>query len=134
MRLKRLLIPIALGVFVVTGCGSVQVQPKTPAGATTLATRGRLDDPVTNMHNHLACLRGAHLPVQVVGPVKLQVGPAPAGPTIIFTPSPAVAQADQIEGRTEGAEVIGSAEVYPNQGSDGELAAIGGCLAQGVQQ
>ena len=55
-------------------------------------------------------------------------------PTIVFTPSPAVAQADQIKGQSQAAEVIGSALVYPNQGSDRELASIGTCLAQGVQQ
>ena len=52
----------------------------------------------------------------------------------MFTASPAVAQAAQINGKAQPAEVIGSALVYPNQGSDGELASIGACLAQGVQQ
>jgi hypothetical protein len=70
----------------------------------------------------------------VLSPTKLQVGPALAGPTIVFTASLAAAQGAQIEGRAQGAEVIGTALVYPNQGSDGELASIGACLVQGVQQ
>jgi hypothetical protein len=125
---------LALVALAPVGCGTVAVQPTTPSGAEKLASRGKLDDPATDMHNHVACLRGADLPVQVLSPIKLQVGPAPAGPTIVFTPSPAVAQAYQIRDFAPGAEVIGSALVYPNQGSDGELASIGACLAQGVQQ
>ena len=134
MRRAALWPALALAALAAAGCGTVRVQPTTPSGAAKLASRGKLDDPATNMHNHLGCLRGAHLPVQVVSPIKLQVGPLPAGPTIVFMPSPAVAQAAQIQGRAQAAEVIGSALVYPNQGSDGELASIGACLAQGVQQ
>jgi hypothetical protein len=115
------------------GCGSVRLQPSTPSGSRTLASRGRLDSPLTNMDDHLGCLRAAHLPVQVVSPVKLQIGPPPAGPTILFTPSAAVSQADQITGAVQGALVIGTALVYPNQGSTAELNAITSCLAQGVQ-
>ena len=133
MRRAALWPALALAALAAAGCGTVGVQPTTPSGAAKLASRGKLDDPATNMHNHLGCLRGAHLPVQVVSPIKLQVGPLPAGPTIVFMPSPAVAQAAQIQGRAQAAEVIGSALVYPNQGSDGELASIGACLAQGVQ-
>jgi hypothetical protein len=124
---------VAVAVLALAGCGSVRVQPTTPAGASQLASRGRVDSPLTDMRNHLGCLRDAHLAVQVVSPTRLQVGPAPAGPTIVFTSTPGAAQADQIEGRAQSAEVIGTALVYPNQGSDAELSSIGACLAQGVQ-
>jgi hypothetical protein len=137
MRLRRLLtarwLPFAISAVALAGCGAVKVQPSAPSGSTKLASRGRVDSPVTGIHDHLGCLQAAHLPVQAISPIKLQVGSAPAGPTIVFTPSPAVAQADQIEGSVQAAEVIGSALVYPNQGSDAELATIGACLAQGVQ-
>jgi len=39
----------------------------------------------------------------------------------------------QIDGQVESAEVIGSALLYPNQGSTSELNSIEGCLDQGVQ-
>ncbi len=110
------------------------MHPSAPAGSPKLASRGRIDAPTTDMQNHLACLQAAHVPVQAVSPTELQIGPLPAGPTIVFTPSPAVAQSEQIRGVAQGAEVIGSAQVYPNHGSDAELASIGACLAQGVQQ
>jgi hypothetical protein len=121
------------GAVALAGCGSVRLQPSTPSGSPTLASRGRLDSQLTNMDDHLGCLRAAHLPVQVVSQVKLQIGPPPAGPTIVFTPSAAVSQADQIVGSVQGALVIGTALVYPNQGSTAELNAITSCLAQGVQ-
>ena len=130
---KRALSAVAFTALVLTGCGgAVQVHPTTPAGSSTLASRGRVDSPV-KMKNHLACLRAAHLPVQVVSSTRLQIGAAPAGPTVVFSPTPGAAQAYQINGSAQSAEVIGSALVYPNQGSDGEMAAIGACLAQGVQ-
>jgi hypothetical protein len=132
MRPKRLLTAVTFVAVALTGCGAVQVQPTTPAGSTTLAGRGRVDSPV-KMKNHLACLRDARLPVQVVSQTRLQIGPAPAGPTIVFSPTAGAAQAYQIDGSAQAAEVIGSALVYPNQGSDAEMATIGACLAQGVQ-
>jgi len=132
MRSRTLLTAVAFAALALTGCGAVKVQPTTPAGSSKLASRGQVDSPVT-MKNHLACLRGAHLPVQVVSATRLQIGAAPAGPTVVFSPTPGAAQAYQIDGSAQSAEVIGSALVYPNQGSDAELGTIGACLAQGVQ-
>src|SRR5438067_8478974 len=82
------------------GCGAVKVQPTTSAGSSKLASRGDVDSPLTDMRNHLGCLRDAHLPVRVVSPTRLQVGPA-AGPVIVFTATPGAAQADQIDGSAQ---------------------------------
>lgn len=127
--LAALALALALAL---AGCGSVKVQPTAAAGSTQLASRGKIDSPLT-VHNHLGCIRNDHLAVQVVSPTKLQIGAAPAGPTIVFTPTPGAAQAQQIDGNAQAAEAIGSALLYPNQGSDAELTAIEDCLAQGVQ-
>jgi len=124
---------LALAVLAVAGCGAVRLQPTTAAGATTLASRGKVDSPLTDVHNHLGCLRADHLAVQVLSPTRLQVGAAPAGPTIVFTPTTGAAQAQQIDGNAQGAEVIGTALLYPNQASDSELTGIEDCLQQGVQ-
>lgn len=127
----------AVGVLLlaVAGCGgAVKVQPTASANSTTLVSRGKVDSPLTDVHNHLDCLRDDdHLAVQVLSATKLQVGPAPAGPTIVFTPTAGAAQAQQIDGTAQGAEVIGTALLYPNQGSESELTGIEDCLAQGVQ-
>jgi hypothetical protein len=129
---SRWLTPV-LAALALAGCGAVKVQPTAPKGSTTLASRGKIDSPLTAMHDHLGCIRGAKLPVQVVSPIKLQVGPWPAGPTVVFTPTAGAAQADQITGQAQAAEVIGTALLYPNQGSPSELSAIEDCLDQGVQ-
>jgi hypothetical protein len=129
---SRWLVPV-LAALTLGGCGAIKVQPTPPKGSTALASRGKVDSPITDIHNHLGCLRQAHLPVQVVNPVKLQIGTWPAGPTVLFTPTPGTAQADQIQGQAQAAEVIGSALLYPNQGSPTELTAVEDCLDQGVQ-
>jgi len=124
---------VGLVLLALAGCGAVKVQPTAPAGSTQLASRGKVDSPLTDVHNHLGCLRADHLAVHVVSPTTLQVGTAPAGPTIVFTPTAGAAQARQIDGTAPGAEVIGPALLYANQGSDAELTGIEDCLAQGVQ-
>ena len=97
--------------------------------------RGKVDDPRTySAANHLKCLLAHRLPAQKVGRVGLQIGPLPRGPTVHFLPSPGAAQAAQMEGSAgyQGAEVIGSALLYPNQAPDGELSQIESCLSSGV--
>jgi len=98
--------------------------------------RGKVDNPLT-VPNHVACLTNAHLTVSTVvvnGAPGLQIGRPPAGPTVFFTPTNGAAQALQIGGnpKYQGAEVIGSALLYPNQASDNELGKIENCLAEGV--
>ena len=126
--------PLGLAALALAGCGgALRVQPTAPAGSSKLASRGKVDSPLTDVRNHLGCLRDAHLPVIVLSPTMLQIGTAPGSPTVDFSPTPGSAQAYQIDGRVQNAEVIGSALVYPHQGSDAELTAIESCLAQGVQ-
>lgn len=100
--------------------------PSKPVG------RGRIDDPRTSRANRIQCLQQHHLPVTEVGATGLQIGPPPGGPTVQFAPTAGAAQGDQIEAREEGAEVIGAALLYPNQGSDDELSTIEQCLDKGV--
>jgi hypothetical protein len=123
---------LALAAVTVGGCGAAKVQPSTPIGSSKLASRGRVDSPLTSMHNHVACLKQAHLAVQELSPTSLQVGAAPAGPTVVFTATPGAAQGEQIQGQAQGAEIIGSALLYPHQGSPSELTKVETCLAQGV--
>lgn len=131
MRLDQLprprLAPAYVGAIalLVAGCG----QAVNPAHG-----RGVLDSPLTTKTNHLKCLRNQHLPIQVTSPTSVQIGPLPSGPTVHFMPTPGAAQALQITGSTQaqGAEVIGSALLYPHGASDGELKQIETCLGNGV--
>jgi hypothetical protein len=114
-----------LAVLALAACGSTSVHPGN-------AGHGRVDDPRVAQRNHVQCMRDDHLPVQEVGLTGLQIGAQASGPRVVFTPTPGAAQADQIQAEAQGAEVIGSALLYPNQGSDAELNQIETCLAQGV--
>jgi hypothetical protein len=125
MSLAKLLAASCLAVLALAACGSTSVHPRG-------AGHGKVDDPRTAKNDHLACMRGDHLPVQTVGLTGIQIGAPPAGPRVVFTPTAGAAQADQIQALAEGAEVIGSALLYPNQGSDRELNQIETCLSQGV--
>ncbi|MFL5824794.1 MAG: hypothetical protein ACJ764_15290 [Solirubrobacteraceae bacterium] len=114
-------------VTLLCGCSGV-VKP--PRG------HGLLDSPLTGSPDRVACLRAAHLPVQVVDPTQLQIGPLPSGPTVKFEPTPGAAEALQIEGThpAQGAELIGAALLYPHQASNSELTAIEDCLSVDVKE
>src|SRR5579884_1648900 len=93
---------LGLAAALICGCSS-SVKP--PQG------RGKVDDPRTNVSNHLQCMQSQHLPAVKVGRVGIQIGSLPSGPTVHFLPTPGAAQAAQITGlpQYQGAEVIGAA-------------------------
>jgi hypothetical protein len=113
-----------LAIVALAACGGSIAKP--PDG------RGKVDDPRTNQPDRLACLLADHLPAVKVGQTGIQIGALPAGPTIQFVPTTGIAQGLQIEDQEQGAEIIGTALLYPHQAPDGELSLIQGCLQQGV--
>jgi hypothetical protein len=120
-----------LAAVVLAGCGSAAKSEPGAVGTTPQPYgRGKIDDPRTT---HVTCMRKDGMSVLRVGQTGVQVGSPPAGPTIQFLPTPGAAQQVQMSGQVQGAEVIGSALLYPNQSSDGELKKIEDCLAVGVQ-
>ena len=132
MPSAKLVVASGLLATALSACGSITVKPTSASG--TPVSRGRIDDPRTTKNNHVECLRQKDLPVTEIGANKLRVGVWPAGPTVLFTPTPGTAQADQIQGLrwAQSAEVIGSALLFPNQASDSELGKIETCVAKGV--
>jgi hypothetical protein len=132
MSSAKLAVVSSLVAVALAGCGAIQVKPASPAGSSKLASRGKVDDPRTSKTNHVECLRRQGLAVREVGSTDLQIGTTPEGPSVTYTPTPGAAQADQIEGLVPGAEVIGSALVYPHQAPDAELAKIETCVTAGV--
>jgi hypothetical protein len=125
MPSSKLAVASGLAAMVICGCGAAV---KLPQG------RGKLDSPLTYPQNHLTCLRKDHFNVQTLGRYGLQIGQPPAGPTVWFQPTPGVSQGQQLRGvaSAQGAEVIGSAQLYPNGASDGQLKKVELCLSQGV--
>lgn len=122
---KRLVIGLLAGALL-CGCGGA-VKP--PQG------HGLVDSPLTNHPNRIACLRADHLPIQVVSPTELQIGPPPSGATVRFEPTPGAAQAVQIEGirSDQGAEVIGAALLFPHHAPASMLSDIEDCLSVDVK-
>lgn len=122
---SKLALASGLAAIMICGCGGA-VKP--PQG------RGKIDTPLTVTQNHLKCLRQDHLPYQTLGRYGVQIGQQGVGPMVLLQPTPGAAQSEQIKGvpTAQGAEVIGSAQVYPNAGSDGELKKIELCFSQGV--
>jgi hypothetical protein len=122
MHCRTGLLAAGLAAVAMTGCGSLAHPPQ---------GRGRVDNPRT-ASGRFSCLLAHHLPAVEVGATGIQIGSLPAGPTIQFAPTTGAATASQIENTEQGAEVIGSALLYPNQASNSELNTIEDCLDQGV--
>ena len=136
MSSAKLVAAAGVAVLALSGCGGFKANP-VAGSANVTKGRGKVDNPVTNVSNHLACLQQAGLvarAVVVYGAPGIQIGTPPAGPTVFFTPTPGAAQELQIGGNPtyQGAEVIGSALLYPNRAPDSELGTVETCLGKGV--
>jgi hypothetical protein len=115
-----------------SACGST-TKPIAGSAASLRAggpgVHAKIDDP---RPKHLACLKQHKLQVSEPAPTEIQVGTPGVGPLIAFTPTPGNAQADQIEAKDPGAEIIGSALLYPNLAPDTVLQTVENCTALGV--
>jgi hypothetical protein len=132
MPSAKLAMVTSLAAVALAGCGSIHVKPTASTGSSEPVSRGKLDDPRTTKNNRVQCLRQKGLTVREVGSTELQVGTAPGGASIVFAPTAGAAQADQIQGLDPGAEVVGSALVFPHQAPDSQLKAVEACVSVGV--
>ena len=135
MPSAKLAAAMVLTALSLSACG---ISSKPEAGTPKAIANGHkgLDDPRAK---HIACLQQAHIVVHreqrtVAGKLlpSFQVEAAPAGPTVSFEPTPGDAQGVQIQGEAQGAEIIGSALLYPNQAPDSLLSKVEDCVAKGV--
>lgn len=130
----RALPPCVATALSLAACG-IAAKPEAGTAHVDLArgSHARVDDPRTK---HVDCLLADRLPIRLYrasgNRPAIQVGSAPSGPTIVFEPTPGAAQGAQITGQVQGAEVIGSALVYPNAAPDAELSKVEACVALGV--
>jgi hypothetical protein len=130
MSFAKLVAACGLAAIALAACGSSSTPEAGSSGASTVpAARGRIDDPRIA---HIGCLRSHNIPATLVGQTDIQIGAA-GGPLIVFTPTAGDAQGTQITGQSQGAEVIGSALLYPRSAGDAELGPIEACLTQGVK-
>lgn len=132
MSLVRIAPLAVLAALVLAACGTT-AKPQAGTAAAIAASRKGIDDPRTK---HIDCLRQFHIGVRlerIDSDPSFQVGVRPTGPTVQFLASPGAAQYAQIEGKAQGAEVIGSALLYPNQAPAGLLNEVETCVEKGVQ-
>lgn len=121
-----------------SACG---VKAKPPAGskAADIYSQQHFFSPLTK---HEQCLTQKHVKwhFKVLRPAgappsgwpTIQVKTRPTGPTVEFRRTPGAAQDAQMQGNVQGAEIIGSALLYPNQASDALLNVVEKCVAKGV--
>jgi hypothetical protein len=131
MSSAKLAIACALAAVVLSACGT-KSNPEAGTISPTATTEGHatVDDPRTK---HIACLEQEKIPVRKVGVTGLQIGSGPGAPYVRFAATPGSAQALQINGTVTGAEVIGSALLFPNSAPDKLLGKVETCLAAGVK-
>jgi len=130
MSSAKLAIACGFCALVLSACGATNnPEAGTISPTATTAGRAKLDDPRTM---HVECLQQAKIPVTEVGKAWLQIN-APGSPKVLFASTPGGAQWLQIDSQVQGAEVIGSALLYPERASDSLLTTIENCLDQGVK-
>jgi hypothetical protein len=135
MPSAKLAVALGLAALSLSACG-IAAKPEVGTLKADVKSHQGLDDPRTKQ---MTCLRQDHIAVReteatVAGlPLRaMQVGTTATGPSVAFEPTPGGAQLVQIHGQAQGAEVIGSALLYPHQATDGLLERVEGCVAQGV--
>jgi hypothetical protein len=125
----------ALAALAIAACGATNKPVAgTPNVLNAPGIHAKVDDPRTNHPNHAACIEASHLQVTLVGPTDMRIGSGPGAPYVHFAPTDGAAQDDQISGvaKFQGAEVIGTALLWPNAGSASVVKTIESCLAHGV--
>ena len=132
MRIARFAAAAVAVALALSACGSTT---KPVAGTPQAAAQARkgLNDPRTK---HIACLRADHVTdiheYSSDGRPAFQVGTKPSGPTVVFEATPGMGQGVQISGHDLGAEIIGSALMFPNQASAKLDSEVETCVALGV--
>jgi hypothetical protein len=134
-RVAQLAVTVGLMAVLLSACG---ISAKPQAGTKNISKShdyyGLVDHPFTLQ---VKCLKTDHVKFRkyLTADQKLpaiQIGSLPSGPTIVFEPTPGIAQGIQIQGGAQGAEAIGSALLYPNQATNKLLTKVEACASVGV--
>lgn len=113
----------ALGACGSTAGGGKQSNPAAGAAPTPSAA----PNPSDKRGVALRCITDKGLSARLVGAQSIQVG-APTGPRIEVFVSGGEAEGQQFQGNAQGAEQIGSALLFLNQGSPDVLSKLEDCL------
>jgi len=134
-RVAQLAVTVGLMAVLLSACG---ISAKPQAGTAHISRShdfyGLVDHPYTL---DVKCLKTDHVKFRkyLTKSQKLpaiQIRSLPTGPTLVFEPTPGIAQGIQIQGGAEGAEVIGAALLYPNQAKNKLLTKVEDCAVVGA--
>jgi hypothetical protein len=132
MRIAKFAAAAVVVALALSACGSTTKPVAGTPQAAAQAKKG-LNDPRTT---HIACLRADHVTdiheYYSAGRPAFQVGTRPSGPTVVFEATPGMGQGVQISGSDQGAEIIGSALVFPNAAPAKLDHEVENCVALGV--
>ena len=132
MRIARFAAAAIVVALALSACGSTTKPVAGTPQAAAQAKKG-LNDP---RPKHIACLRSDHVTdiheYTTDGRPAFQVGTKPSGPTVVFEATPGMGQGVQISGSDQGAEIIGSALVFPNDAPAKLDHEVETCVALGV--
>jgi hypothetical protein len=132
MRIASFAAAAVVVALALSACGSTTKPVAGTPQAAAQAKKG-LNDP---RKTHIACLRADHVTdiheYYSDGRPAFQVGTRPSGPTVVFEATPGMGQGVQISGSDQGAEIIGSALVFPNDAPAKLDHDVENCVALGV--
>ncbi len=132
MRIATFAAVALAAALALSACGSTTKYVAGTPQAAAQAAKG-FNDPRTS---HIACLRSDGVTdiheLTIHGLPAFQVGTAPSGPTVVFEATPGMGQGAQISGQNQGAEIIGSALVFPNHAPASLSSKVEACVALGV--
>jgi hypothetical protein len=132
IRLPITAVFCALCASIITACG---VAPKPVAGSAQATAISRKEE-FSARTQHVKCLKQKGLKSIHVFTTRrhpsFYVGAKGEGPTVIFLETPGAAQNEQLTGQAQGAEVIGSALLYPNRAPDPLMTVVEHCVAEDV--
>ncbi len=137
MSSAKLLAASGLTALLISACGTSAKPVAGSVPASKPDGRGKVDDPRIDNPNHVKCLKRDGFQVKEIrlsGLPSLQIGYPPSGPTVMYEPTAGAAQGAVMQGLpwAQGAEVIGSALVFPNQAPYSEMKKVETCIAEGV--
>jgi hypothetical protein len=76
----------------------------------------------------VACLQAAKIPFGRTSPQVIRVGDPAQKMHVFVAQTAGAADVDQLQGRAEGAEVVGSLEFFTGNGTEGAIQAVEGCV------
>lgn len=119
----------AVAALLVAGCGSTRT-PEQSGGPNAVLGGGARATPYDPRATPLSCMQADGLPARLDGERAIVVGTGPGAPRAYFQVDGGTAQGTQVRGDAQGAEVIGSALLYTNAGSDALLKRVETCLGE----